>query len=91
MLFKLLMIQLELQLLMDYNKIQKTKRIGVFDFGERIFDVTILKINNNKFNIKAIGGDSLLGGTNKDNLLDKYCINEFKEENDIDILLITKL
>ena len=58
--------------------------------GRGTFEVTILEINNNKFNIKAIGGDSHLGGTDIDNLLVKHCINEFKEENGLDITLNKK-
>ena len=77
------MNQQQLQLLMDYNNIYKIKikRIFIFLIGRGTFEVTILEINNNEFNIKAIGGDSHLGGTDIDNLLVKHCINEFKEEN----------
>jgi molecular chaperone DnaK (HSP70) len=55
------MNQQQLQLLMDYNNIYKIKikRIFIFLIGRGTFEVTILEINNNKFNIKAIGGDSL--------------------------------
>ncbi len=70
--------------------LQNKKNICVFDFGGGTFDVTILEINNNEFNIKAIGGDSHLGGTDIDNLLVKHCINEFKEENGMDITLNKK-
>ena len=67
------------------NHLKEKKNICVFDLGGGTFDVTILEIDNNKFTVKAIGGDSHLGGIDFDNELIKYCIEKFKEENDIDI------
>ena len=67
------------------NNLKEKKNICVFDLGGGTFDVTILEIDNKKFTVKAIGGDSHLGGEDFDNELVKYCIEIFKEENDIDI------
>ena len=67
------------------NQSNKKKNVCVFDLGGGTFDVTILEIDNKKFTVKAIGGDSHLGGEDFDNELVKYCIEKFKEENDIDI------
>ena len=67
------------------NQSNKKKNVCVFDLGGGTFDVTILEIEGKKFTVKAIGGDSHLGGTDFDNELIKYCIEKFKEENDIDI------
>ena len=67
------------------NNLKKKKNICVFDLGGGTFDVTILEIDNKIFTVKAIGGDSHLGGEDFDNELVKYCIEKFKEENDIDI------
>ena len=67
------------------NQSNEKKNICVFDLGGGTFDVTILEIEGKKFTVKAIGGDSHLGGTDFDNELIKYCIEKFKEENDIDI------
>ena len=61
------------------------RNICVFDLGGGTFDVTILEINNKKFTVKATGGDTHLGGEDFDNLLMKYCIEQFKNETDIDI------
>ena len=38
-----------------------------------------------EFNVLSTGGDSHLGGADIDNLLVKYCIDEFKKETNIDI------
>ena len=67
------------------NNIINKKNICVFDLGGGTFDVTILEINNKKFNVKAIGGDGHLGGEDFDNELIKFCIKEFNEQNKIDI------
>ena len=53
--------------------------------GGGTFDVTILEINNNKFTVKATGGDTHLGGEDFDNLLIKFCMKEFKKEHNIDL------
>ena len=62
------------------------KNVLVFDLGGGTLDVTIIEINKKKFNVKAIGGDSHLGGQDFDNELIKFCIQCFKEENGIDII-----
>jgi L1 cell adhesion molecule like protein len=67
------------------NNIINKKNICVFDLGGGTFDITILEINNNKFNVKTIGGDGHLGGEDFDNELIKFCIKEFNEQNKIDI------
>ena len=67
------------------NNFKEKKNVCVFDLGGGTFDVTILEIDNKKFTVKAIGGDSHLGGVDFDNELIKFCIEKFKEENDIDI------
>ena len=67
------------------HKGNEKKNICVFDLGGGTFDVTILEIENNKFTVKATGGDSHLGGQDFDNEIVKYCMNLFKENTDIDI------
>ena len=67
------------------NNFKEKKNVCVFDLGGGTFDVTILEIDNKKFTVKAIGGDSHLGGEDFDNELIKFCIEKFKEDTDIDI------
>ena len=67
------------------QKNNEKKNICVFDLGGGTFDVTILEIDNKKFTVKAIGGNSHLGGQDFDNLLVEYCMNLFKKNTDIDI------
>ena len=67
------------------QKNNEKKNICVFDLGGGTFDVTILEVDNKKFTVKAIGGNSHLGGQDFDNLLVEYCMNLFKKNTDIDI------
>ena len=67
------------------QKNNEKKNICVFDLGGGTFDVTILEIHNKKFTVKAIGGNSHLGGQDFDNLLVEFCMNTFKKQTDIDI------
>ena len=66
-----------------YN--DEEKYILVFDFGGGTLDVSILLLNENIFEVKSTCGNSHLGGSDLDNELMKYCINEFKNQTDIDI------
>ena len=72
------------------NQSNKKKNVCIFDFGGGTFDVTILTIENKEFKVLSTGGDSHLGGADIDNLLVKYCINEFKNKTNIDISNNTK-
>ena len=67
------------------NQTNIKKNVCVFDFGGGTFDVTVLTIENKEFKVLSTGGDSHLGGADIDNLLVKYCINEFKKETGVDI------
>ena len=67
------------------NQSKEKKNVCVFDFGGGTFDVTVLTIKNKEFNVLSTGGDSHLGGADIDNLLVKYCIDEFKRQTNIDI------
>ena len=61
------------------------RKICIFDLGGGTFDVTIMEINDKNFVVKATGGNSHLGGQDFDNELVKFCIDKFKEYNEIDI------
>ena len=66
----------------------KNRKVLVFDLGGGTFDVTILIMENNQFNVKATKGDTHLGGNDFDNILVDYCLKDFCHkmninENDI--------
>ena len=67
------------------KNVSYNRNVLVFDLGGGTFDVTILTINNNQFDIKATGGDTHFGGDDFDNLLVEYCIKKFSQNTGIDI------
>ena len=67
------------------NNTLKDKNVLIFDLGGGTFDVSVLNITNEGIVIiKAISGDTHLGGEDFDNQLVQYCINEFKNTNGLD-------
>jgi molecular chaperone DnaK len=60
-------------------------KIAVYDLGGGTFDVSILEIGDGVFEVKATNGDTHLGGDNWDTAIIDWMINEFKNENGIDL------
>jgi len=67
------------------DKAQKEQKIMVFDFGGGTLDVTILEFGGGVFEVKSTSGDTQLGGTDMDNALTKYFVEQFKMQNAIDL------
>ena len=73
------------------DKVGKEQKIMVFDLGGGTLDVTILEMGWDKeqlagtFEVLATSGENQLGGTDMDNVLIEYIINEFKKETGIDL------
>ena len=67
------------------RKNKKKRNILVFDLGGGTLDVVILKIDNDKFNVLAVNGDTFLGGGDLDNLLVKHFQAEFERKNNMDL------
>ena len=67
------------------NKINEKKNILVFDLGGGTYDISILKLEKNKFTVLSINGDTHLGGEDFDNKLLDFCVEEFKKETEVDI------
>ncbi len=65
----------------------KDQTIMVYDLGGGTFDVSILAIRGNKFEVKAVGGNSLLGGDDFDQAIMSWIIGEFKKKTGVDLLL----
>ena len=61
------------------------KNILVFDFGGGTLDISILKIENSKYKVLAVSGDTHLGGEDIDNILTNYLIKEFEEKTGINV------
>ncbi|MBR5250936.1 MAG: molecular chaperone DnaK, partial [Clostridia bacterium] len=63
----------------------KSQKILIYDLGGGTFDVSILEIGDNTFEVLATSGDTRLGGDDFDNIVMDYLIEEFKKSNGIDL------
>jgi len=61
------------------------EKILVFDLGGGTFDVTILELSDNVFEVLSTSGDTHLGGYDFDTAILNWLVAEFKKENDIDL------
>ncbi|PNX84390.1 heat shock protein, partial [Trifolium pratense] len=61
------------------------RNIFVFDLGGGTFDVSILTINGDVYEVKATAGNTHLGGEDFDNRMLNYFVEEFKKKNEVDI------
>lgn len=66
------------------DKIQKDLKIVVFDLGGGTLDVTIMEMGGGVFQVKSTAGDTQLGGTDMDNKLVEYILQEFKNQSGLD-------
>ncbi|RWR76779.1 heat shock cognate protein 2-like protein [Cinnamomum micranthum f. kanehirae] len=57
----------------------------IFDLGGGTFDISVLAIKEGKLEVKAIAGDTHLGGEDFDNRLVNHLIREFKRKHKKDI------
>ena len=65
---------------------EKDQKLMVYDLGGGTFDVSILEVVNNKFQVKAVGGDSRLGGDDFDLAIMTWASKKFQAETGIDLL-----
>ncbi|MEW6070342.1 MAG: Hsp70 family protein, partial [Candidatus Thermoplasmatota archaeon] len=67
------------------DKLEKEQRILVFDFGGGTLDVTIMEFGAGVFEVKSTSGDTQLGGTDMDNAIIEFLVEEFKSREGIDL------
>ena len=67
------------------DKVQKDLKILVFDFGGGTLDVTLMEMGGGVFQVKSTSGDTQLGGTDMDNALVEYILQEFKKQSGLDV------
>ena len=67
------------------DKLEQEQKVMVFDFGGGTLDVTIMNMNKGVFEVLATSGDTQLGGTDMDNTLVSYIVEEFKKETGVDL------
>lgn len=67
------------------DKADVQQKILVFDFGGGTLDVTVMDFGQGVFEVVSTSGDTQLGGTDMDNVLVDYLVEEFRKEFGIDI------
>jgi molecular chaperone DnaK len=60
-------------------------KILVFDLGGGTLDVTIMEFGDGTFTVLSTSGDTQLGGTDMDEFIIKWIIEEFKKQEDFDL------
>ena len=67
------------------DKSEQEHKILVFDLGGGTLDVTVMEFGDGVFEVKSTSGDTQLGGTDMDEELMNYLIDEFKKQEDFDL------
>ncbi len=64
---------------------KKNEKVAVFDLGGGTFDISILAIDEDSFEVLSTNGDTHLGGDDFDEIIIDWLANEFKREQGIDL------
>jgi len=67
-----------------YNK-TSTERVAVYDLGGGTFDITILQLAGDVFEVLATAGDTFLGGDDLDTAIADHMIERFLEAHRYDV------
>jgi len=67
------------------DKKKQNEIIAVYDLGGGTFDISILELADDVFEVKSTSGDTHLGGDDFDQLIIDWIVAEFKKETGIDI------
>lgn len=67
------------------EKQDQDQSILVFDLGGGTFDVSVLQLGDGVFEVKATSGNNHLGGDDFDNVLVRWLIDNFREEEGVDL------
>lgn len=63
----------------------RRERIAVYDFGGGTFDVTVLELRDNVFEVLSTAGDTFLGGDDVDLAIVSVVVEEFKRRFNFDL------
>lgn len=67
------------------DKAGQSLKILVYDFGGGTLDCTLMDYSEGVFEVKATSGDTQLGGTDMDNVIINFIIDDFKKKKGIDL------
>jgi molecular chaperone DnaK len=61
------------------------QKLLVLDLGGGTFDVTVMEIGDGVFEVESTSGDTKLGGTDMDDKIIEWVLDEFKKQDGIDM------
>lgn len=64
---------------------EKSEKIAVFDFGGGTFDISILELSEDIFEVRSTNGDTHLGGDDIDGILYDYIRKRIQDSHGIDV------
>lgn len=64
---------------------KKNEQIVVYDFGGGTFDVSVLEVSEDTIEVRAVDGDTHLGGDDFDQKIIEWIIAEYKKQEGIDL------
>jgi len=64
---------------------ERDQMIIVIDFGGGTFDVSLLEVKGNKFDVKAVDGNSRLGGDDIDLAIVEFILAAIEDEHGVDL------
>jgi molecular chaperone DnaK len=67
------------------DKLEKEMKILVFSFGGGTHDVTVMDFGKGVFQVLSTSGDTQIGGTDLDNAVMDYLLDEFKRQTATDL------
>lgn len=67
------------------DKADKEMKILVYDLGGGTLDVTIMEFGKGVFEVKSTSGNTQLGGTDMDNSIVEFLVNEVKDKLNADV------
>lgn len=67
------------------GKKKEEEKIAVYDLGGGTFDISILELGDNVFEVRSTNGDTHLGGDNFDQKIIDWLVQNFKNDYGIDL------
>ena len=72
---------------LNKNHSKAGERVAVYDLGGGTFDISILELSGDMFQVVATNGDTHLGGEDFDQVIVEFLLAEFERETKVDLRL----
>ncbi|MFQ5720344.1 MAG: molecular chaperone DnaK [Acidobacteriota bacterium] len=64
---------------------ESNRTVAVYDLGGGTFDISVLRIGEGVFEVKATSGDTFLGGEDLDHRIVEWLMEEFRRQSGVDL------